>query len=240
MKLKTMKSTTGAGRIRSLLLRAVFMVSVWPVGLAVAAEPVVLQNNDIMPGEDPGARKMGKDAPDYTARTFWAYQNGKGIALTEGNFDDDPDEELKYSNDNGISTFTIGLRHEFAKDGDLFLENIAPRPTFAFECTVLPDATDGEVTSVELVLSLRGQIPERVHYALPAHVIQADAFGLPQSVKIDLGNDEQFKSLVQKFLENADAKYLNITLTKVSRPAAMGGEGVRNASTVVLDDFRLE
>jgi hypothetical protein len=235
-----MKTTTCNDNNMLSPLMAFFIASVSLLGLATAAELVVLQNNDITLGEDPGSQRMGKDVPEYTARTFWTYQNGQGIALTEGNFDDDPDEELKYSNESGVSTFMIGLRHEFARDGDLFLENIGSHPTFAFECTVLPDETDAEVTSVELILSLRGQIPEKVHYSLPAYVISADFFGLPQSVKFDLGNDEQVKSLLQKFMENSDANYLNITLTKISRPAAIGGEGVRNASTVLLDDFRLE
>jgi len=207
---------------------------------ATAADPVVLHNNDIVPGQDPGVTMQGAEDSEQQSKGFWSYRSSPGMALTEGDFDGDGDEELKYATENGANTFAIGLRHEFARSGDPFLEQIGSHPTFAFECTVLPGETDEEVTSVELVLSLRGQVPGKVHRSLPAHVIPAEAFGLPQSVKFAVGNDEEVKSLLQQFVTNADAKYLNITLTKVSRPAAIGGEGVRNASTVLLDDFRLE
>ena len=226
--------------MKLLKIISISIVSIIFQQVAHAKNPVILQANDIQLGEDPGSTMSSvKPAPNQELK-FWAYQKGNGLKLSEGNFDDDADEELKYSNEDGVNTFQIGLRHDFSKKDDPFLESIETHPVFAFECTVLPSETSDEVTSVEIGLTFRAKGAEDSAYSFPVHKIPASEFGVKQTIQFNIGQNNDAKNLINSFLQNASAKSLNITLTKVSRPNSVAGDGVKNSSTVILDDFRLE
>jgi len=224
----------------SIRILSVTFISIILQQLAYAKEPIVLQTNDIQSGEDPGATMASAKLLETQEMTFWIYHKGNGLSLVEGNFDDDDDEELKYSNEDGAYSFQVGLRHEFSKTNDIFLENIDLHPTLAFECIVLPDETSQEVDSVEIRLTFRGRLPEEAVYSSPVHKIPVSEFGVKQTIRFEIGQNEEFKKLKDAFLQNSDAKRWIVTLQKVSRPDSAGGEGVKNSSTVILDDFRLE
>lgn len=164
--------------------------------VAQAKNPVILQANDIQSGEDSGGAMSSAKPDPNQAKKFWTYQKGDGLKLTEGNFDDDADEELKYSTADGVNTYQIGLRHDFSKNNDRFLENIDTHPIFAFECTVLPDETSDAVTSVEIGLTLRGKLPEEALYSFPVHKIPASAFGLKETIQFDIAHNDEAKNLI--------------------------------------------
>jgi hypothetical protein len=224
----------------SIKILSVAIASIIFQQIAHAKDPVILQSNDIQLGEDPGSTMSSVEPTPNQALKFWIYQKGNGLSLVEGNFDDDADEELKYSNADNVNTYQIGLRHDFSKKDDPFLENIETHPVFAFECTVLPDETSNEVTSVDIGVTLHGKLPEDANYSPPVYKIRASEFGIKQTIQFDIGQNDEAKILINRFLQDDSAKSLNITLTKVSRPNSVAGDGVKNSSTVILDDFRLE